>query len=543
MTFDFDSKQFRLFLRLLSTLGSRHELTSQFGLDQHAAMLSSGFGLLIGGFVGLAALAQPPARGYLVTTLAISALWLVPQLVSRAADTFMNPGEVAVLAHRPVRTGAYLAAKTVYLFKAALIATLPLNLVPALAGLALAGTRWFYPLTHLLAVVLGTIFTALVACGVLGALFRVFRLERVRAAALWVQLVAVTVVPLAPRLFTTLHVPLDLNARVWSAIPIAWFASIGLLGQTARPPLDLRLVIPVAVACMLLVGFGMHALTQDYLTRVSTMMRLRARRSRRGPVFVSRLVSRLTFPGGQPTRAGTMFVSALALRDWQFRRTFLSGSVGIVAIFALGIGRRFSISPFAAEARFSPLHFLPVVLGVTMLNACVAVAFTERPQAKWIFQTMSATGLRGVVRGTYWGLWRLFVALPHVVLVGAAAWFWGLPDAVMFCAYSLAVTSLYLGAGVWLADGLPFTKPADLNRRRSLTGVMFAFIGVGAALAALQHFVLFPRVWPVPVAAVVLAFGAWIAATVSFRILEDKSLVALATSEDTRQMFAQAIRE
>lgn len=539
MTVDFDRKQFTLFLRLLSTLGSRHELTSQLGLDQHAVMLSSGFGLLIGGFVGLAALGHPPVRGYLVTSLVISALWLVPQLVSRAADTFMNPAEIAVLAHRPVSPGAYLAAKTVYLLKAALIATLPLNVIPAVAGLSLTGTRWFYPVTHLLAIVLGTIFTALIACGVLGALFRVFPLNRVRAAALWVQLVAVTVVPLAPRLFTTLHVPLDLNARVWSAIPIAWFASIGLLGQAARPLLDPWLMMPVAIACVLLIGFGLRSLTQDYLTRVSTMMRMRPRRSRRASSVFDRIAPGLLLPGGQPVRAGTMFVSALALRDWQFRRMFLGGSVGIVAIFALAIGRQFATSPFADHARFSPLHLLPVVLGVTMLNACLAVAFTERPQAAWIFQVVPAKGLRGVVRGTYWGLWRMFVALPHAALAGAAAWCWGIPDAVMFSAYSLAVTSLYLGAGLWLAGGLPFSRLADPNRRRAMTGVMFAYIGAGAGLAALQHFVLFPRVWPVPIATIVLALGAWVASTMSFRILEDKSLVALATSEATRQMFAQ----
>ena len=106
MTFDFDRRQFRLLLRLLSDLGARRELTSQLGLDQHAMLMSSGFGLLIGGLLGLMALGQPPARTYLMTVLGVSAFWLLPRLVSQAADAFMNPAEAAVLAHRPIHAGS-----------------------------------------------------------------------------------------------------------------------------------------------------------------------------------------------------------------------------------------------------------------------------------------------------------------------------------------------------------------------------------------------------------------------------------------------------
>jgi hypothetical protein len=175
---------------------------SQFGLDQHAMLLSGGFGLLIGGFIGLAALGDPPVRGFLMAALGISAFWLVPRLVSQAADAFMNPAEVSVLAHRPIRAGSYLAAKFVFVLRAALVTTLPLNLVPAFAGATLEGTRWFYPLTHMVAAAAGTAFTALVVCGIFGLLFRFLPIGKVRAAALWLQLAAVTVGPFSPQLLT-----------------------------------------------------------------------------------------------------------------------------------------------------------------------------------------------------------------------------------------------------------------------------------------------------------------------------------------------------
>ena len=84
----------------------------------------------------------------------------------------MNPAEASVLAHRPIRGRTYAAAKLTYVFRAALMLALPLNLIPAFAGLLLPGTRWFYPLTHLAAAAVTGAFTALLACGGFGVLFR-----------------------------------------------------------------------------------------------------------------------------------------------------------------------------------------------------------------------------------------------------------------------------------------------------------------------------------------------------------------------------------
>ena len=475
---DFDRRQFRLFFRLLSDLGARRELVGQFGFDQRAVMLSGGFGVLIGGLFSLAALADPPARGYFVFAIAVSALMLLPQLVSQAADAFMNPAEVSVLAHRPIYASSYLAAKAVFVVRAALIVTLPLNVIPALAGATLPGTRWFYPITHLAAVSLGAVFTAFVVCGVFGLLFGVLPIARVRTAALWVQLIAVTVVPFSPQLIGHLDIPLDLDARAWSAVPVTWFAAIGLVGQPGRPPLDPWLALPALAVAVVFIVIGVRSLTQDYMTHASTMMRMKSGGRPLRRTALRHLLPRIPWPGGQTTRAGTAFVGAMAVRDWQFRRTFLTGSVGIVVLLGIGIGRRFAESPLEVGGRFNPLHVLPFMLGILMLNASMALAFTDRPAAKWIFALVSARGLRGIVRGMYWGLWRPLVAMPHAILFAAGAVFWGLRDAALFSTYSLAIASMYLGAGLWLADGLPFTKPADPKRSQALMGVMLTYFSL-----------------------------------------------------------------
>lgn len=538
MTIEFDRRQFRLFLRLLRDLGARRELTSQFGFDQHAVLLSSGFGVLIGAFFSIIAIGKPPAQGYLMGALGISAFWLLPRLVSQAADAFMNPAEVAVLAHRPIRSGSYLAAKAVYVLQAALMVTLPLNLVPALAGVTLPDTRWFYPITHLVAVSLAAVFTALVVCGIFGVMFRVLPLSQVRAAALWVQLAAVTVVPFSPQLFGALRIPFDLNARVWSAIPVTWFAAIGLAGQPRRLTIDPWLAAPALAASVAFIALGLRSLTQDYMTRASTMMRSNRKGSSSWTTRRRAWFDWTPLPGGQTTRAGAAFVTTLAFRDWQFRRVFLSGSVGIALLFVVGVGRRFVESPLAAGSRSSPLAFLPLVLGILMLNASTALAFTDRPRAKWIFHSAPARGLRGIVRGTYWGMWRPLVALPHMLLFIAGAAAWGVRDAILFSTYSLAVTSLYLGAGLWLADGLPFSKPPDPARGRALVPVMFMYLAASAGLGVLQNYVIFRHIWLVPVATALLVVAAWLAAVTSFRILEDRAVSSLSDG-NARRLFSQ----
>ena len=536
MIFDFDRRQFRLLMRLLSDLGARRELTSQFGFDQHAIFLSGGFGLFVGGLLALSALGRPGARAYMMTALGITAFWLLPRIVSQAADAFMNPAEVAVLAHRPIHAGSYVAAKAAYVARAALVVTLPLNLIPALAGVSLPGTRWFYPLTHLAAVAAASLFTTLVVCGVLGVVFRALPIGAVRTAALWAQLLSVMIVPLSPQLLNAFRVPLDLDARAWSAIPVTWFAALGLAGQMGRPPLDVRIMLPVLAGAFALIVLGARSLTQDYMTRVSTMMRIQG--ARKIPTRAGRL-SRLTTgfrSGGQATRAGTAFVRALAFRDWQFRRMFLGGSVGIVILFAVGIGRNFAKSPLQVPTG-GRLTLLPLMLGVLMLNASMALAFTDRPLARWIFLMAPTRGLRGIVRGMYWGLWQPLVAVPHVVLFIAGTLFWGLSDALLFSTYSMSISSLYLGAGLWLADGLPFTKQADPNRPRALMGVMVMYLLSAAGLAAFQDFWLFRHAWLLPVATTVLAAGAWVAAEASFRVLDSRVLQGL--NEGSRGIFKQ----
>jgi hypothetical protein len=522
----FDRRQYVLLLNLLRTLGSRRELTSQFGMHGPALGILAGFNLLMGALIALlVASGQIPVRDVLMICQLMTAIVLVPLLVSEAADALLNPAEASVLAHRPVRNVTYLAAKVTYLLGFSLTIAWAFNLLPALAGLRLDGTAWFYPVTHLSAATVGAVFTALATCGVFGVVFRVVPVSRVRGAALWVQLGGGLAVPLLPHLSRLLDVRPDFDAAYWSLIPVTWFAAMGLGGQPDGPRLHLPFALPAMVVSMALVAVGVRALTQGYMSRVATVLRSKpARNGRRAPGWLGAMLRRLT---GSPAGQGAgLFVLKMAARDWQFRRAVLRGAVPLLmmAIFAMQRGAR---SPFDEAPGFSVAHVLPHVVGLSVMGAADFLPFSDHYRARWLFLTVPASGLRGVVRGTVATVWLLGAAAPTLVLFAATGFAWGLHDAGLFAAYSLTVNSFYVGVFVWLQDGLPFTRPPDPTRAAGNMGLMVAFLFVALILGAVQALFVFPHPVRVVAAIGVLGTAAWVATGFSIRILENRVRGAL----------------
>ena len=58
---DFDPRQYRLLLGLLSDLGSRQEITSQMGLSRGAVTMAADISAFVGALVSLIALTSPAA--------------------------------------------------------------------------------------------------------------------------------------------------------------------------------------------------------------------------------------------------------------------------------------------------------------------------------------------------------------------------------------------------------------------------------------------------------------------------------------------------
>ena len=101
---------------------------------------------------------------------------------TETANSLVNPVEGVVLAHQPVNGATYTAAKLTHLARIVGYFVFGLNTVPAVAGLLLHESRWWYPFIHLLAAGAVGFVMALFCCALFGWLLRFVPVRRLKAA-------------------------------------------------------------------------------------------------------------------------------------------------------------------------------------------------------------------------------------------------------------------------------------------------------------------------------------------------------------------------
>jgi hypothetical protein len=469
--FGIDPHRYWLLIDLFDEITDRREMLGHLGRDGVGLKMIAGiYGLFTAALAGIQVLLAVPVGTYFATFLGITALMLLMVLLSETSNSLVNPVEGLVLAHQPINGATYTAAKLTHLLRVLAYIVPSLNLLPALAGFLLPGARWTYPLIHFFsACVLGVVI-ALFCCAFFGNLIRFVppaRLKTVGQIAEAAPLLFLLLAGNLSRVLKTLHV-----SRALSGHPAALWS--------------------LATACgaivVLSVVFGIRALSGDYLVRVSAIVHgashAPARRTRRTPLAAA--IARLA--GGQSARAGFEYVRRMMVRDWQFRRQLIpiipTALMGLLAIFG---GVR--TSPFSGT--FTPVHFLPHALGALLFVACTALAHGSDYKGAWIFLTVPGSTFRGFAHGVHALLWTAVILIPNLIVLVFLAWTWGLSDALLFIAFSLAIASVYLALELRLVEGVPFGKPVETSRGMVLLPLMMAGGLVIAIVVALQHFLLF----------------------------------------------------
>ncbi len=482
-----DPKRYWLLMDLFGALTQRREVMGQLGRDavtlKWVAILYGGLSALLGLVL---AMNQPNVQTYLLAILAMTAFVLSSVLVPEITNSLINPVEGLILAHQPIDGATYAAAKLTHLLRILLYFIPAVNLIPAMVGLTLAESRWYYPLQHMLAAFAAGLLLALCLCGVFGWLMRFVPAPRLRAAGQVVQLI--------PML------------ALFSFGPMARF--LGRLRPRFPVWLDhWQFQVGLGAAICGMAVLGIRSLSGDYLVRVSSIMQgrpaakklpARMRRSWAGAAVA------LLF-GGQASRAGFEYVRRMMLRDWQFKRQ-LMGLLPMVVILASSIPKGLKISPFSGQ--FSPMHFTPHVFGFVLFSICPVLAYGRDHKSVWVFLLVPGRAFAPFARGAYSSLWLLIVILPHMILLVLLSWRWGWMDASLFAAYSAAVASLYLGLELRLIDGVPFSRQMGTSTAY-LMPLMFAGALVVGIFVALQYFLLFPSRMRVAEAALIFGGAAY----------------------------------
>lgn len=488
--FGIDPERYWLLMDLFHELSERGEMLDQLGRNGVALETAAWLYFGLSAFMSLMLLVtQTALAAYFATFLILTAVLLLAVLLSEAGNSLVNPVEGLVLAHQPINGATYTATKLSHLLRIILYLVPGLNAVPALAGLFLKGSAWYYPLVHLAATFVAGLAAALLCCALFGWLVRFIPARRLKAAGQFAS-------------------TLPFLGMMWLQQIRQFFAHLAV-GKwlPAGPAVRWGLAAALGVATVAAVVLGLRSLSADYLIRVSSMTRggpaagSNVRTSRIGAV-----VSR--FFGGQPGRAGFAFVSRMMLRDWQFRRQFIPMFVyvliGLVPLLASG----WRTDPFARK--FAPMHMLPHVTGILLFFVCILLPYGGDYKGSWLFLVAPSRAIGGFARGVHALLWIDVIVIPHLVLLPLLAWAWGILHAGLFLAYSLAAASMYLALDLRRIDGAPFTRQADASRGSVLLPLMILGAIVVAIAVGIQYFLVFRSPAIVAATTAAIATGAFL---------------------------------
>jgi hypothetical protein len=510
--------QYALLVDLFAKLSDRQEFEA--GNARISLRITVGIFAAISAFINLiiAFGPKPAIRGYVLGNFVFTTFLLLMVLTIESINVFLNPVEASVLAHQPIRDRSYFAAKFTYLGTVVAYVVFPINIVPALAGLNLRGASWLHPLTYLVAVYLLGVFIALIGCGVLGLLFRVFPAAKVKNAVLWVQIGFFVFMGTGPRVLAAFGgVTGNINVAGSAALPLNWFVFLAAPSQGGMSALISWPALFSAFGCAAFIVFGIRSISQGYLTRVHILLRSSPSRKKIRGGWFGGVVRMIT---GKPSgRAAFSFVSGMVRTDWQFRRTVYPPLIQLMLLPLIGLLRSgFGISPFS-PGRPTMAHILPHIGGLLGLLCCSAITVSNQHRAAWIFLTFPYDGIRSFVRGVFWSLW-LPTSIVALVFAPFLAWRWGIADAALFTAYCMAVGSMYLSIELFLVDGLPFANPPE-SLKGSMTAPLILAALLGALiLVGLQWLFIFQSRFVTAGAVLVFAGSAYVVAQSSLRYLE-----------------------
>jgi hypothetical protein len=475
-------EQYFLLLDFFDTLSDRKEYASR-NTDVPRYTLVVIVGLIMAA-LGLsdAFSDHMPARLFIQGNVLITALFLLMTLPVEAVNTFLNPVEASILVHQPIRERTWFLAKLTYILSVIAMAVFPLNVIPAVAGLNLPDVRWFYPITHLITVYLLGVFIALTVCALLGFLFRVIPLNRLRSTATAMQAGMFVLILLLPLFLGRFPIPLSASAN-----PLEWFVSLGAIGKkTFTTDVAFPGILPL-LTWTVFIGLGVRSLVEGYLTKVQLLMRggpkhRKARRRWSGTV--------IRWITGSPSgRAAFSFIFSMARSDWQFRLSVQPALVNFLILPLIAIAKGLGPSPFSSNVP-GPVHILPHIGGMAGLVICAMLTYSDQYRAAWIFLTAPLEGIHSFVRGVFWSLWIPFSA-SSMLLVPLYVWTWGMSDALIFVIYSLAVGSFYVSVALFLVDGLPFANPPKQTGGFLAAPLVFAAFAVAAVIIGLQLWFVF----------------------------------------------------
>ncbi|HTS16540.1 MAG TPA: hypothetical protein VMP11_03110 [Verrucomicrobiae bacterium] len=339
-----------------------------------------------------------------------------------SSDVLFNVGESDILGHRPIHPRTLLLAKWLNLVGVSMFLGGALNVFPMFFGLGARGARWWFPMTHVISIVLLSMFCSMAVVCVYGLIIRLFDRNKFDNFAAWAQVAmsflfigGYQILPRMMNRFTGLRV--ESYAAYLYPLPPAWFAAIDAIGSTENDAVFVTLLIALGlISTAILTYIAIGKMAPGYgeaLAKLSETRQLRAggRETVRQKV---RFRSASRWWLRDPVeRASFRLVAAYMRRDREVKLR-LYPQLGSFLIFPLmGLLDRHS-----ASSPFIPLMTI-WVLGTLPIAAMETLRASSHPAAADIFAvaplTTGAPVFFGVRKATI-----VYLMIPAVCLAAVA---------------------------------------------------------------------------------------------------------------------------
>lgn len=397
----------------------------------------------------------------------------------------ISPDDYGILAHRPVGSRTYFAARLAAI--AAYVASI--SLVTALVPAIVYGVRTgplAFPATLLAVLLCNLTMAVLVVTGYV-SLLRWVHPSRLRRAMSYLQLVAASTFYLLYYLVTRAFGAAFLERKgfedaswMW-AVPSTWFASFVAVAAGHGTLRSWTAAGAALLLCGLCVPLAAGRLSLDYARRLGEMTAVGEPARRRD----------LRLPGF--SRGEARAVALLVRAQFRYDQRFRMGVLGVLPLtgfyMLLGINSGALVDPFVSSATQSGgTVFFAVVFIPMTLHAALSVS--ESWRAAWIFFASPASHARIVIAAKNF----ISVYFLGIYLVALAA-FWSYFfehawHAVVHALFAGLLAHLLLQLVVIAKPALPFAaEPRKAERSAAILGIFIAGSITAAVFPVFLHFV------------------------------------------------------
>jgi hypothetical protein len=439
---------------------------------------------VLGLLLGLLAFSHTDVFTFSLVVCAYTFLVAGMAMVGESSALLFDPAENDILGHRPIHPRTLLLAKSVGMVALALAMGLAINLLPMFFGLVVRGARWWFPIAHLVTLVLLVLFSTAVVVFAYALLARLVSRRAFDTIASWSQVMVTAVLiasyQIVPRLMDRMQgFRIDAANPVLLFLPPAWFASLTqlMLGADAGPR-----TLGMAAAALLttpLIGWAaLRHLAGDYTRQLAALSETPvaapapAAVRTRGVKIDALLGPWLRDP---VERASFRLAMAYLTRDRDVRmRVYPTLALFVVfpaiAIIDRSQGMRFGV--------LLSVYFAATVPTSVMMTLKSSPHFAAADLFRYAPIAGTASIFHGIRKASL-----VLITMPALLVSGVMLWF-GLPDHhTMLSAVPalMAFPTLSLTAGL-SGDYMPLSLPPAAGRQGAIHVGAMIFGGLGGVV-------------------------------------------------------------